>query len=42
MLEQARQHLAGAPGITGGLKGVFHLPQDLGFTEHQRIETAGD
>ncbi|MNS93288.1 hypothetical protein D3C72_1274500 [compost metagenome] len=43
--ERALEHLvqqgAQRPGFAGGAHGVFHLTDDLGFTQHHGIQAAG-
>jgi len=42
MLKQLAQRLAQGAGCGGGLEGGFHLPQDLGFAQHHRIQAGSD
>ena len=41
MLEQSIQHFSHTAGIMGQLPRFLQLSEDLGFTQHQRIEPAG-
>ncbi len=42
MLEQPVQLRAQAPGAAGAGPGLLHLPEDLGFSQHQRVQARGD
>ena len=41
-LEQLVQQRAQGAGLFGGLHRLLHLPEDLGFAQHHRIQPAGD
>ena len=42
MLEQLVEQLADGAGLLGGAVGLFDLPEDLRFAQHQGVEAAGD